>query len=139
MSYVRNPDTRKRVSRLNPESEWVIHEVPHLRIIDQDKWEKVKVKQGEYNKKSGALCQRNRLPKLLSYHIKCGVCGGGCSMVSQTHYGCSTARNKGTCDNPPSKQEKLEETVISALQTHLLDKELCAEFCREYTDHKAFP
>jgi site-specific DNA recombinase len=28
-----------------------------------------------------------------------GVCGGGFSKVSDKLYGCSTARNGGTCDN----------------------------------------
>ena len=32
------PDTGKRVSRLNPKSEWIIQEGPELRIIDDDLW-----------------------------------------------------------------------------------------------------
>ncbi|HLS19920.1 MAG TPA: recombinase zinc beta ribbon domain-containing protein [Paracoccaceae bacterium] len=43
-------------------------------------------------------------------------CGGGFSKISQTHYGCSTARNKGTCDNRLGiRQNELEGLVISAL------------------------
>jgi site-specific DNA recombinase len=38
--------TGKRVSRLNPESAWVRKEVPQLRIINQELWDKVKSKQG---------------------------------------------------------------------------------------------
>ena len=49
---------------------------------------------------------------LLSYLLKCGCCGGGFSKVSQDHYGCSTARNKGTCDNRLTvRQEELEGMV----------------------------
>ena len=33
LRYVKNPDTGKRVSRLNPESEWMRKEVPELRIV----------------------------------------------------------------------------------------------------------
>ena len=33
--FAKDPDTGKRVSRLNPESEWVITAIPDLRIIDQ--------------------------------------------------------------------------------------------------------
>jgi len=36
---------------------------------------------------------------LLSGLLICGSCGGGFSTISQHHNGCSTARNKGTCDN----------------------------------------
>ncbi|WP_247381795.1 MULTISPECIES: recombinase family protein [unclassified Bradyrhizobium] len=35
LRYLKDPDTGKRVSRLNPESEWVVQEVPEMRIIDQ--------------------------------------------------------------------------------------------------------
>jgi hypothetical protein len=31
LRYVKNPDTGKRVSRLNPSSEWIAIDVPHLR------------------------------------------------------------------------------------------------------------
>ena len=36
--FVKDPETGKRVSRLNPEHEWVIKEVPELRIIDDETW-----------------------------------------------------------------------------------------------------
>jgi ATP dependent DNA ligase domain len=52
------------------------------------------------------------------------------------HYGCSTARNKGTCDNRLTvRQEMLEGLVIGALQSRLMDPALLAEFCDEYTRH----
>ena len=35
MRYLKNPQTGKRVSRMNPREEWVAEEVPALRIIDQ--------------------------------------------------------------------------------------------------------
>ena len=73
---------------------------------------------------------------LLSYLLKCGCCGGGFSKVSQNHYGCSTARNKGTCDNRLTvRQDTLEGLVIGALQSRLMDPALLAEFCDEYTRH----
>lgn len=31
--YIKNPDTGRRVSRLNARSEWITKEVPELRII----------------------------------------------------------------------------------------------------------
>jgi site-specific DNA recombinase len=47
---------------------------------------------------------------------------------------CSTARNKGTCDNRLTvRQDELEGPVIGALQSRLMDPALCAEFCEEYT------
>ena len=136
LRYLKDPETRKRVLRMNPQEDWVIHDVPHLRIIDQELWDRVKTKQGVYCKNPASKKRTYRAQHLLSHLVKCGVCGGGCSMVSQTHMGCSSARNKGTCDNRRTiKREKLELSVITALQEHLMDKELCAQFCKEYTDH----
>lgn len=57
-------------------------------------------------------------------------------MVSNTHIGCSNARNKGTCDNRQTiKREALEEAVLNSLRSHLMDPELCKVFCEEYTRH----
>ena len=135
LKYTKNPETGRRVSRMNPKDEWHIRDVPEMRIVPQELWEAVKEKQGVYAKRDGKNIHTARRPKnLLSYLLKCGTCGGGVSMVSSTHYGCSTSRNKGTCDNRRTiKRETLEQSVISAMQTHLMDEELTKEFAKEYT------
>ncbi len=137
LRYAKNPETGKRVSRLNPESEWVIKDLPDLRIIDQATWDAVKQKQGAINKKAKSGFWKARRPKaLFSYLIKCGECGGGCSSINATQIGCSSARNKGTCSNKLSiSRTYLEEDILGALQSQLMDPELCALFCKEYTEH----
>jgi len=51
--------------------------------------------------------QRPRMP--LSHLLTYGCCGGEFNKVSQNHCGCSTARNKGTCDNRLTvRQDELE-------------------------------
>lgn len=46
--------------------------------------------------KTGIRSERARRPAyLLSGLLKCGVCSSGFSKISQSHYGCSAARNKG--------------------------------------------
>ena len=37
---VKNPDTGKRLSRPNPRDQWQGHRCPHLRIIDDETWDK---------------------------------------------------------------------------------------------------
>ncbi len=136
LRYIKNPDTGKRVSRLNDEKDWIRKDVPELRIIDQDLWDQVKEKQGEIRKQHTQFWGKQRPKNLFSYLLKCECCGGGYSKVSQDRYGCSTARNKGTCDNRLTiKQDKLEEAVLNALKEHLMDEELCKVFCEEYTRH----
>jgi site-specific DNA recombinase len=38
LRYVKDPETGKRVSRLNPDSGWIVQSVPGLRIVDQELW-----------------------------------------------------------------------------------------------------
>ncbi|MBA4130093.1 MAG: resolvase [Hyphomicrobium sp.] len=136
LRYIKDPDSGKRVSRMNPREQWIIKDVPELRIIDEELWQAVKERQGVYTKQDTNFWERRKPPYIFSYLIKCGECGGGCSMISQTHVGCSTARNKGTCSNRLSiKREALEEAVLGALRTHLMKTDLCEEFCKEYTAH----
>ncbi|GLS79568.1 recombinase family protein [Paracoccus marinus] len=39
LRYVKDPGTGKRISRLNSENDWVITDVPRLRIVDDTLWE----------------------------------------------------------------------------------------------------
>jgi site-specific DNA recombinase len=85
LRYLKDPDTGKRVSRLNPESEWVIQEVPKMRIIDQKAWDAVKARQQSLaceTSESGenALNERRRPKRLFAGLVKCSRCGGGYTM-----------------------------------------------------------
>lgn len=136
LRYVKNPDTGKRISKLNPPESWIIKDVPELRIVDDELWNAVRAKQGKIKKLGTAFWDRQRPRYLFSGLIKCGTCGGGMTVISQTHIGCATARNKGTCDNLKAiGRDNLEAAVFEALQHHLMDEQLCAEFCTEYVRH----
>ena len=133
--FIKDPDTGKRITRLNPEKDWIIMEAPHLRIIDQDLWESAKVRQKALDDEP-QFWAKQRPQNLFSYLLTCGCCGGGMSKVSAGRYGCSTSRNKGTCSNRLTiKQENLEHTILEALQHYLMTPELVKVFCEEYTKH----
>ncbi|MFI0416398.1 MAG: recombinase family protein [Candidatus Thiodiazotropha sp.] len=137
--FIKDPTTGKRVTRLNPESDWIRQEVPELRIVPQDLWDTAKAKQAALDQKAPGLWRRNRPQYLLSGLLKCGVCGGGFAKVNTERYGCANARNKGksVCANTKTiKREALEKSVLEALQTHLMRDELVEVFCKEYTKHR---
>ena len=53
-------------------------------------------------------------------------------MISADLIRCSTARNKGTCENRRSiKRDRLEGRVLNAQSCHLMDPTLFKEFCDE--------
>jgi DNA invertase Pin-like site-specific DNA recombinase len=137
--FIKDPATGRRQARLNPEAKWIAEEVPHLRIVDDRLWEAVKERQRGSRRRvmtedKGIRSERARRPNyLLSGLLKCGTCGGGFSKISQSHYGCSTARNKGTCDNLIAvRRDKLEATVLDGLKHQLMQPELVAAFVDEF-------
>jgi site-specific DNA recombinase len=139
LRYLKDPGTGKRVSRLNPEEEWVIQDVPELRIIDQDSWNAVKERQRSLALTptvagNNGLNDRRRPKHLFSGLVRCGTCGSGFSMISKDLLGCSAARNKGTCKNRLTiRRDALEASVLEGLRSHLMEPELFAAFCEEFT------
>jgi hypothetical protein len=80
LRYLKDPDSGKRVSRLNPPSEWITAEVPQLRIIDGELWGHVKSRQLRVRALTeGKQTKFNRVrPKcLFSGLAKCAERGGG--------------------------------------------------------------
>jgi malonate-semialdehyde dehydrogenase (acetylating)/methylmalonate-semialdehyde dehydrogenase len=121
LRYLKDPATGKRVSRLNPEGEWVLQDVPELRIVDQDSWDAAKERQCSLALTATVagnhgLNDRRRPKHLFSGLVRCGTCGGGFSMISKDLLGCSAARNKGTCENRLTiRRDALEASVAYAL------------------------
>ncbi|MEA3013336.1 MAG: site-specific recombinase [Sphingomonadales bacterium] len=134
-SYFKDPDTGRETGRLNDESTWVRAEVPHLRIIDDEVWERARALQKALAEKGDFTAQR-RPRKLFSFLLKCGECGGGFAKIGATQYGCASARNKGTCScRLTISERKLEEAVLGTLRKRLMRPDLCEVFCVEYTEH----
>ena len=138
VSYPKDPRTGRKVSRINPETDWIRKSVPEMRIIDQALWDAVKGRQRKWRQKSSEFWQHQRPKYIFSRMLQCGCCGGGMSKMSTARYGCTTARNKGValCANRRTiKQSDLEHTVLSVLRERLMQPELVEQFCDEYTAH----
>ncbi len=140
--FVKDPATGKRQARLNPPEEWITQNVPELQIVEDTLWEAVKARQaglrlredGAASSEAAQVNTRRRPRYLLSGLTRCGICGGGYAMISTDLLGCSTARNKGTCENRTNiRRDALEVRVLDALRHHLMEPELFAEFCQEFT------
>jgi len=131
VTMVKDPETGKRLSRLNPAEDWLRAPVPHLRIVSDELWNQAQAIKSRYSTQSGQKARRPR--RLLSGLLHCGDCGGSYTISRPGKYGCSTHREKGTCSNGRQIAiNKLEQRVLSGLKTNLLQPELVAEFCREF-------
>ena len=137
--FLKDPETGKRVARPNPKEEWIVQNVPDLRIVEVDLWEKAKLRQKDnsdrYARAEGnSLTETRRQRYLFSGLIKCAECGGGYSMVYRDMFGCSTVKNKGTCTNSTRiRRSELESRVLHAMREHLMQPGLFKEFCEEFT------
>ncbi len=143
--FLKNPDTGKRVARVNPPEEWIIAEVPELRIVDDALWQDAKARQGELAEKYATAiaatrnAHANRMnaahrPRyLLSGLLECGVCGGPYSMRGQGRYGCSDHVMTGSCANSRTiRRVEIEERVLAGLKDKLMEPEAAAEAMKAY-------
>ena len=137
-TYMKDPVSGKRQSRMNPRTSWVIEDVPNLRIINDTTWEAAQKAQNQRSRPTrpdkqsvdGGL----RRPKhLFSGLLKCGSCGAGFTLVSGTYYGCASRKNKGNCNNRERITiDRLENAVLSAVQSQMMTPKLTKVFIAEY-------
>ena len=106
LSYAKDPETGKRRSRANANDAVVAVEAPDLascrasfgtrsrrgrRVSTRGRGQK----RAASRRRSAPFWSKRRPRYLFSGLMRCGVCGGGFSKISEAHFGCSTARNKG--------------------------------------------
>ena len=130
---MKDPDTGKRRSRMNPQSEWIVHQAPELRIIDDELWARTHDRKAQYQ---GLRVDKKRRPKrLFSGLIFCGVCGAAYTGSGQDRLRCFAHVERGTCDNGHTvKMEEVERRVLDGLRDKLLAGDVVAAFIREYQE-----
>ena len=139
--YVKDPATGKRVSRPNPEAEWIIKDVPDLRIVDDNLWSRVKTRQGEIDAtpavqgiKQSRFWEKRRSTHLLTGKLVCGACGGTVVAAGRDYLACSNARKLGTCDHRQGyRRGDLDEAVLALLRDRLMQPDAVAEFVSAFS------
>jgi site-specific DNA recombinase len=130
--FAKDPETGKRRSRINPEHEWVITDVPALRIVDDITWDRVQQIKARYASQPGN--QRQTKKRLLTGLVKCGCCGGSMTIVNRVRYYCSAKRERGICNSSIGiGAVDLENRILSGLKDILLGNEdLIEAFVAEF-------
>ena len=129
--FIKDPSTGKRVSRLNPEAEWLRADAPHLAIVNPATFARAAGRKEMRSADRGPTMAR---PKhLLSGLIKCGCCGASYTVMGNDRLGCAGFRERGDCTNNRTiARRHVEQRVLAALQSHLADPEMLAEYVREF-------
>jgi hypothetical protein len=139
---MRDPDTRRRVRRERPKSEWAIRTMPELRIVSDEAWGRVKARQAETHRKSSVIraalhknARTGRSPKyLLSGLLKCGICGSNFVMAGAAHYACASRTNGGgyACGNGLRVARRVAESkLLAAIKDYLSAPEYLEEYSAE--------
>jgi hypothetical protein len=135
--WSKDPDTKRKRRTLCPEHEWITRSVPHLRIIDDELWEKVRTRQQAVHDASAAIraalranARTGRGPKyLFSGLLTCGLCGHKFIVVDPLQYACSGWKYRGACANTVKVARKVVEALLlEAIQHELFTEEGLARF-----------
>ncbi len=141
LRYLKNPTSGKRQSRLNPPEAWIIKDVPELRIVPQELWDRIKSRQKKMTRntrpdigsKKGQFWQHQRPRYLLSGLMKCGCCGANYTKYGANRFACAGARDRATCTNNLTiRGDDLEASILTGLKTRIMDPALFEEFAKEF-------
>ncbi|RWC48067.1 MAG: recombinase family protein [Mesorhizobium sp.] len=131
---VKDPDTGRRQSRVNPRTEWQEHAAEHLRIVPAPLFAAVNSKPARTN---AAPARKNA--RLLSGLLRCGCCGSGMSIKDTqgkiTRIMCTRAKESRSCTNlRPYALDHIEATVLDGLRARLNDRALIDHYVAAYND-----
>lgn len=130
-TFRKNPSTGRRVPKLNPREQWIVREVPELRIVPDDLWVAAHGIRRAMNRTTLSMRHRPRHP--LSGLLRCGCCGGSMIVVQTGYLGCSRAKETGACTNTRRVGlELIERRVIDGIREHMLAPEVVKSFIEEY-------
>ena len=138
--YVKDPTTGRRLARPNPEDQWIIEEVPHLRIVDDVLWHRVQERLDGIRSSAPVrkarktrFWEHRRARHLLTGLLHCSTCGSPLVSVGKDYLACGRARRTGTCDNTRGiRRQNIEEAVLDCLKKNLMQPDLVEEFIRAF-------
>jgi len=130
-SFFKDPATGKRIPRLNPPDQWIVTEAPELRIVSDELWAAAQSVKAQFSRLPIDLCHRPK--RLLSGLCTCGVYGGAFTVIGTNRMGCSTNRDRGTCDNGRTiSVPRLENRVLGGLAQALEAPEYAEVYEEEF-------
>ena len=114
-----DPVTGRKGRIINPESEWTRAEVPHLRIVDDELWDRAQRMLAKRAVRFRGDAGQERAPSSdprvhpLTGLVRCGACGSVSNIANEQRFVCATARFTKTCGNYRAvKAPKLLDEVM---------------------------
>jgi hypothetical protein len=133
----KNPDSEKSTKQKGNPEDLITVPVPHLRIIDQDLWDRAQQLRTGRSRQSDEprVYKKTVVGHMIANKVICGECGGHMKIVGSKageakRVGCVAARHKGVCTNTKSYNlDEIEATVLHGVK-HNLDVEALMAFTK---------
>ena len=140
---IKDPDSGKRIARLNPEFEWIVQEAPHLCIIDDGLWQRVKERPGGDQPEARRRWRRRCKPVpvlgapaaevLVLRLVEVQVLRRRLQHDLQHPARLLDEPQQGHVRQPDQhRRDRLEARVFAALYDKLMDPALFRAFCEEF-------
>lgn len=131
LTWMKDPQTGRRLARPGDAASVQTVDVAHLRIVDDALWEAV---QDRLERLSHVVPnKRLRAVHLLSGLLGCGCCDGPYVVQERDTYGCAKRKEQGLCDNGRRiRRADLEARILNALSDQLADPVVVEAYARKY-------
>ncbi|MFQ5995603.1 MAG: recombinase family protein [Acidiferrobacterales bacterium] len=137
-----DPDTKARKHFPRPAEEWVVKEMPELRIVEPELWDRVQRRLRRYREKTWSVQQTlhknartGRGPKyLFSGLLKCGACGANFIIVNAHSYGCAAHKDRGPhvcANNLKVPRSIVEQRLLESIKRDLFTDQYIGLFKQE--------
>jgi hypothetical protein len=137
--WVKHPATGVRERQERPESEWIVHLRPHLRIVDDAAWRAVRERMGT-KRNDGGRAGRGGIPTtLFGSLLRCGHCGGAVVKTDAKIYSYAARKDRGAsvCGGVAVRVEVADRVLVGHLRSLLQNPQLVARLEREAVERQA--
>lgn len=136
-TWMKHPETGKRTYRHRPPSEWIVREMPELRIVSHEVMNRVTHRQDRNKKQAAGVTRVGSAQRyLFSGLMECAHCGGNMVIVTPGRYGCATHKTRGPtlcAANGTVSRRVVEDRLLYSIKSRLLENGSIEKFTRTAT------
>ena len=130
--WVKDPDSKKRLSRRRPKSEWITKLDESIRIIPDELFARAQHRARALKDSDPRLKSGGKPKHLLSGLLRCESCGSNFILANANSYACSSFINGRSCDNGTLvRRDELEAVIVHPLRDGLLKPSRVAKMAKE--------
>lgn len=132
--WIKHPDTGRRERFERPAVEWQRLDRPDLRLIDEDLWQRTRLRMGAPGAHGGRGKGGGPKPTtLFGGLLRCGKCGGSMIAVNANRYGCANRKDRGraVCTGLLIPRAGTDRLLLAGLKADLLSPTALAQLQSE--------